>query len=116
MSKIKRGKKTIKTSVKPTLNEQDSNYQIGLYIRDATSGIGTVSFMDDDTGKYGALGHVISDSDTKKRIEIHQGRLVRSKITSIEKGSEGIPGEKQANLSMQDGKLGAETKKSTLGI
>lgn len=116
MMKIKRGKKTIKTSLKPTLNEQDSNYQIGLYIRDATSGIGTVSFIDDDTGKYGALGHVISDSDTKKPIEIHQGKLVRSKITSIEKGSEGIPGEKQANFSMQDEKLGTVTKNSPFGI
>lgn len=116
MMKIKRGKKTIKTSLRPTLNEKDSNYQLGLYIRDATSGIGTVSFIDSETGKYGALGHVISDSDTKKPIEIHKGKLVRSKITSIEKGSEGIPGEKQADFSMDDKKLGTVTKNSPFGI
>lgn len=114
--KIKRGKEVIETSLSPTLNQKDNNYQIGLYIRDATSGIGTVSFIDDETGKYGALGHIISDSDTKKPIEIHKGKLVRSKITSIDKGGEGIPGEKKADFSIKDKKLGNVKKNSPFGI
>ena len=114
--KIKRGKEIIETALKPALNKKDSSYQIGLYIRDSATGIGTVSFYEEETGKYGALGHTISDSDTKKPIEIHKGKLVRSSITSIEKGNEGIPGEKQAKFSMKDKALGTITKNSPYGI
>src|SRR5699024_9198757 len=73
--KLKRGKEIIETALKPALNKKDSSYQIGLYIRDSATGIGTVSFYEEETGKYGALGHTISDSDTKKLIEIHKGKL-----------------------------------------
>lgn len=113
---LKRGKETIKTTVKPTYNKQDKAYQIGLYIRDSTTGIGTISFYDRITGKYGALGHVISDADTKKPIEIHNGKIVRSSITHIEKGNRGLPGEKQAKFSMKDRKLGTIVKNSPFGI
>lgn len=114
--KIKRGNEYIQTKVEPTYNEQDKTYQIGLYIRDSTTGIGTISFYDRVTGKYGALGHVISDADTKKPIEIHNGKIVRSTITHIEKGNRGIPGEKQARFSMKDEQLGTIVKNSPYGI
>lgn len=114
--KLKRGKEIIETSLRPILNQKDNSYQIGLYIRDSATGIGTITFYDEETGKYGALGHVISDTDTKKPIEIHEGKIVRSSVTSIEKGNEGIPGEKQAKFSMKDKQLGTITKNSPFGI
>src|SRR5690625_4928246 len=114
--KIKRGKDIIKTKLEPTLNKKDNDYQIGLYIRDSATGIGTISFYDEETGKYGALGHIISDADTKRPIEIHEGKIVRSSVTSIEKGNQGLPGEKQAKFSMKDKELGTITKNSPFGI
>src|SRR5690625_1401907 len=114
--KIKRGKDIIKTKLEPTLNKKDNDYQIGLYIRDSATGIGTITFYDEETGKYGALGHVISDNDTKKPIEIHEGKIVRSSVTSIEKGDEGYPGEKQAKFSMNGNQLGKISKNSPFGI
>ncbi len=114
--KLKRGKEVVETSISPVLNKADNSYQIGLYIRDSASGIGTVSFYEADTGKYGALGHVISDADTKRPIELHKGKIVSSKITAIEKGNEGVPGEKQASFSMKDDALGTITRNSPFGI
>lgn len=116
MMKIKRGKETIETKLAPAINKHDQSYQIGLYIRDSTTGIGTISFYDEETGKYGALGHVISDSDTNKPIDLYKGKLVQSKITAIEKGDVGVPGEKQAEFSMNDEALGTITKNSPYGI
>src|SRR5699024_2387915 len=114
--KLKRGEDIIKTTLEPVLNKKDNSYQIGLYIRDSATGIGTVTFYEEDSGKYGALGHIISDADTKKPIEIHEGKIVRSSVTSIEKGNQGIPGEKQAKFSMKDEQLGTITKNSPFGI
>lgn len=113
---LKRGNEIINTKVEPTYNKQDDSYQIGVYIRDATTGIGTVSFYDRKTGKYGALGHVISDADTKKPIEIHQGKIVYSSVTHIEKGNRGMPGEKQAKFSLKDQALGTIDKNTPFGI
>lgn len=114
--KLKRGTEIIETSLQPILNKRDNSYQIGLYIRDSATGIGTITFYDEETGKYGALGHVISDNDTKKPIEIHEGKIVRSSVTSIEKGDEGYPGEKQAKFSMNGNQLGTISKNSPFGI
>ncbi|MYL71865.1 SpoIVB peptidase [Halobacillus litoralis] len=114
--KIKRGKEMISTSLTPVFNAQEKEYQIGLYIRDSAAGIGTMTFYDPETKKYGALGHVISDMDTKKPIEIHEGTIVRSHVTSIEKGSQGIPGEKKAKFSLRDDRLGTITKNTPFGI
>ncbi|MGM8213363.1 SpoIVB peptidase [Virgibacillus sp. W0430] len=114
--KIKRGNEFVNATLKPVKDNKDSTYQIGLYIRDSAAGIGTVSFYDPETKKYGALGHVISDMDTKKPIDIHEGTIVKSNVTSIEKGNNGIPGEKQAQFSVDRNKLGSITKNSPFGI
>lgn len=114
--KIKRGKQTMETELKPQLDTDDKEYKIGLYIRDAAAGIGTMTFYDPDSQKYGALGHVISDMDTQKPIEIHNGTIVRSSVNSIEKGNNGIPGEKQARFSSDSDQLGSITKNSPFGI
>ncbi|SHG67171.1 MULTISPECIES: SpoIVB peptidase [Virgibacillus] len=114
--KLKRGKKTISTELEPALDEKENNYQIGLYIRDSAAGIGTMTFYDPNSKKYGALGHVISDMDTQKPIEINNGSIVRSSVTSIEKGNNGIPGEKQATFSATEDKIGSITKNTAFGI
>src|SRR5690625_1703162 len=113
---IKRDEDTIETTLEPALDEKENEYQIGLYIRDSAAGIGTLSFMDPKSKRYGALGHVISDMDTKKPIQIHDGSIVRSSITSIEKGDQGTPGEKQAKFSMRDSKIGTINKNNAFGV
>ncbi|MBM7552347.1 SpoIVB peptidase [Thalassobacillus pellis] len=113
---VKRGDKTFETKLSPTYDVKDEKYRIGLYIRDSAAGIGTMTFYDPKSKKYGALGHVISDMDTRKPIEIHEGTIVRSNVTSIQKGSEGVPGEKRAEFSATRDRIGDITKNSPFGI
>lgn len=113
---IKRGKETIETSLVPVLDKNEKEYKIGLYIRDSAAGIGTMTFYDPESKRYGALGHVISDMNTKKPIDMVRGTIVRSSITSIEKGDSGAPGEKQATFSMERNKLGTISKNTPHGI
>lgn len=115
-AKIKRGNKTIETDITPLFDDNSNSYQIGLYIRDGATGIGTISFYDAATNNYGALGHVISDADTQKPIEISNGKIVNSSVSGILKGEKGDPGEKQASFSMKDPQLGSITKNSPFGV
>ena len=75
-----------------------------------------MTFFHPQSKKYGALGHVISDMDTKKPIVVEDGQIVRSTVTSIEKGSNGDPGEKLARFSSDREIVGNIQKNSPFGI
>ncbi|HEY4602591.1 MAG TPA: SpoIVB peptidase [Cerasibacillus sp.] len=113
---VKRGNELLDTTLHPIKDKKEKEYRIGLYIRDSAAGIGTMTFVDPVTKNYGALGHIISDMDTKKPIDIHHGTIVRSSVTAIEKGNSGTPGEKQAHFSIKENKIGSINKNSPFGI
>lgn len=113
---IKRDDQILEKRLKPIKAKGDSTYRLGLYIRDSAAGVGTLTFYDPETKKYGALGHVISDVDTQKPIVVHDGHIIRSSVTSIEKGSNGEPGEKLARFTEHRDILGNIKKNSAFGI
>ncbi|MCZ0754684.1 SpoIVB peptidase [Anoxybacillus sp. J5B_2022] len=111
-----RDQRSIATKLTPLKDKQDHAYRIGLYIRDSAAGIGTMTFYDPASKKYGALGHVISDMDTRKPIVVQDGQIMKSTVTSIEKGSSGNPGEKLARFSADKEVIGNITNNSPFGI
>ncbi|ESU30474.1 peptidase S55 [Bacillus sp. 17376] len=113
---IKRENEKIKTQLQPKRDVNENNYKLGLYIRDSAAGIGTMTFYHPQSKKYGALGHVISDMDTKKPIVVGDGQIVRSTVTSIEKGGKGNPGEKLARFSSDQEVIGNIKRNSPFGI
>lgn len=106
----------IETKLTPLKEKGEENFKLGLYIRDSAAGIGTMTFYHPESKKYGALGHVISDMDTKKPIVVEDGQIVRSTVTSIEKGSNGDPGEKLARFSSDKEVIGNIQRNSPFGI
>jgi stage IV sporulation protein B len=106
----------VTTELMPKQDKDDKAYKLGLYIRDSAAGIGTMTFYHPESKKYGALGHVISDMDTKKPIVVDDGQIVKSTVTSIEKGSNGNPGEKLARFSSDKEVIGNIKRNSPYGI
>ena len=98
------------TEILPT-KTSENEYKLGLWVRDAASGVGTITFYDTKTGDFGALGHGILDIDTEELIDIARGDIVTSKIVSIVKGEKGKPGELQG--SIDNGKIIGEVYKNT---
>lgn len=78
------------------VKQNDGVYRTGLYVKDSINGIGTLTFIDPATKNFGALGHEIIESNTGKKLEIKDGKIYKSEITSIDKSSNGNPGEKNA--------------------
>ena len=91
---ISRHGETFKLSLTPRYSASDGAYRIGLYLRDSAAGVGTLTFYDPLTKRYGALGHVILDSDTHQPINLSEGSIVKAKIISIKAAQRGQPGEK----------------------
>lgn len=109
---VQRNGKTFTTLVKPVLCSETGRYRIGLYIRDSAAGVGTLSFYNPATGKYGALGHVITDSDTNQPIGISDGKIVRASIQGIQAGRKGQPGEK-IGMFINDNRFSGNIEKNT---
>lgn len=87
----------------------------GLYLRDKLAGIGTLTFIDPNTLKYGALGHEIIDQDTNQLVTVNYGEIIQSNVTAIRKAATGKPGEKVADI-LFDQKLGTLEKNNNFGI
>lgn len=92
-----------------------NEYKLGLWVRDAQAGVGTISFYEPSSGKFAALGHGIIDIDTGKLITIANGEITKANILSVEKGEKGKPGEIRGSLANQE-TIGDVLKNTRFGI
>ena len=83
---------------KMEIYEENNTYKTGLYVKDSILGIGTLSYIDPESKVYGALGHEVNETETSKKVEVKEGEIFKSKVTSIDKSSRGNPGEKNAKF------------------
>ncbi len=90
--KYTRESETMTTTILPVENSSNE-YKMGLWVRDATAGVGTLTFVEPSTNSFAALGHGIIDSDTGGIFNIANGELVGSNLLSIRKGEKNNPGE-----------------------
>ena len=93
----------------------DNEYKTGLYVKDKINGIGTLTFIDPETKKFGALGHEIVTKETGETLNIDSGSIYYSYITGIKKSNNGNPGEKDANYDNSK-KYGIINKNTNKGI
>ena len=100
--------------VQPVISH-DGVVTTGLYLRDKLAGIGTLTYIDPHSHKYGALGHEIIDQDTNQLVRIFQGEIIDSHVTSVRKAKSGKPGEKIADIIF-DEHLGTLEKNNHFGI
>lgn len=105
---------TITTSMKPVKNGE-GGYKLGLWVRDAAAGVGTLTFYEPDTKMFATLGHGILDVDTSDLIKIANGELVTTNILNIQKGEKGKPGEIRGTIE-SGYTLGRITKNTAFGV
>lgn len=100
-----------------TLNLVTDNdvYKTGLYVKDSINGVGTLTFIDPNTNIYGALGHEIIEKSTGKKLEMKDGKIYSSVVTSINPSHNGDPGEKNARYDVND-VYGDVLENSSVGI
>ena len=94
----------------------DDGYKLGLWVRDSTAGIGTVTFTDSESGGFAALGHPITDVDTGILMPVDKGSINSARITGVKKGTRGEPGELYGIFSGADEDCGVILKNTQRGI
>lgn len=112
---IKRGDQEFTAVITPQQDAYDNVYRLGVWVRDSTAGVGTLTFYDQQTGGYGGLGHAITDLDTGEELSVREGQIISSKVIDIVRGEAGTPGELKGYFN-PDNAIGSILKNTEYGI
>ena len=69
------------------IHDSSNSYKLGLWVKDAATGVGTLSFYIPETNQFACLGHGIIDNDTGVLLEIENGNLTTTKVLEVTKGT-----------------------------
>lgn len=90
---VLRKEKELKLTVTPVFSSENKCFQAGIWVRDSSAGIGTVTYYDPQTSAFGGLGHPVCDIDTGEIMPLMSGEVVPVKISGAVKSVAGSPGE-----------------------
>ena len=110
---VQRNGRSFQVSFKGEYSQSEKKYKAGIWIRDSSAGIGTVTFCMQD-GSFASLGHAVCDIDTKSTIPISQGECSEAEITGFIKGQNGSAGELCGYIN--DKKIGVIYSNDNLGV
>lgn len=111
---ILRNGNILNTNIIP-VETQDKKYQLGLWVKDAATGVGTITFYEPESNFFGVLGHGITDYDTGGLINIDSGELVTAKVISLKRGEENNPGEIKGTI-INSQTIGEVRKNTEFGV
>lgn len=114
--KIKRNGEVMNISINPVESGEDGLYKLGIWVKDKTAGIGTLTYYDPSNSTFGALGHGIVDPETNSILSVETGLLLESQVREIEEGKSGEPGEIKGIFYHSDDPLGSLERNSKFGV
>ncbi|MEM1483295.1 SpoIVB peptidase [Oscillospiraceae bacterium PP1C4] len=113
---LERAGESITCSLNPVKSD-DGVYRAGIWVRDSSAGIGTMTYYNPTTNVFAGLGHAICDVDTGNIMPLHSGEIVGVKITGVHRGESGVPGElKGIFLGEKTGELLINSQVGIFGI
>ncbi len=112
--KVGRGGETADVEITPVKDKKSGRYKIGVLIRDTLSGIGTVTYIDKESYRFGALGHAVCD-ENRNSLEIADAKVYLCTVIGVNKGMRGKAGELRG-LFMCDTVLAKAEKTCNCGL
>ncbi len=113
---VSRDEKIINIKIAPKYNETSQNYRLGIWVKDSSAGVGTVTFYDAQTQKFAALGHAITETANQYVLPITTGGITRTDIHSIKKGMPKAPGELKGTITNETiGQICSNTQNGIFG-
>ncbi|MBR5302807.1 MAG: SpoIVB peptidase [Clostridia bacterium] len=98
------------------VSAQDGRRRLGVWVRDSTAGVGTLSYIDPRTQAYGALGHAIVDGDTGDMLSVKDGAILTADVVGVQKGQPGRAGELKGSFLKDGRQIGSLSYNSIYGI
>ena len=113
---VVRGGKEMTMQAAASADSADGKRRLGVWVRDSTAGVGTLSYIDPKTHAYGALGHAIVDGDTGNLLQVKDGVIMHSRVVGVNKGVSGRAGELRGSFLKENQQIGSLTLNCERGI
>lgn len=113
---VLRGGQTITVDAQAEPDPSDGRRKLGVWVRDSTAGVGTLTYIDPANQAYGALGHAIVDADTGRLLAAHEGAILHASIVGVTKGQSGKAGELKGNFLKAGEQIGSLMENCEYGI
>ena len=113
---VLRGGKEITVQAAVPVSETDGRRRLGVWVRDSTAGVGTLSYIDPRTQAYGALGHAIVDGDTGEMLSVLDGAIMQARVVGVTKGENGRAGELKGSFLKENRQIGTLRHNCAYGI
>ena len=113
---LRRGNSIKAVTFSPVRDDSDGLLKLGIWVRDSSAGVGTMTYLEPSNLTYGALGHGISDGDTGIMFDVSGGTIEKSSAVSIQKGKRGAPGQIRGSFSGADEVVGTVNKNCEVGV
>ena len=110
---VQRGERLAAFSVQPQrVGEQ---WRLGLYVKDSVAGIGTLTYYDPESERFGALGHAVNGKQSQP-IRICGGEVLPVELSEIRRGESGKPGSLTGRCPEQAESMGDITENLPEGV
>lgn len=96
---INRQGKIINIDIIPKYDELANEYKLGLFVKDSSAGVGTITFYDKNTKKFAGLGHGVTETKENYILPITTGAITTTHIYMIKKGEAKNPGEIKGTIT-----------------
>ncbi len=115
---VERDGSPFSASIQPVRSTGDDQYRLGVWVRDSSAGIGTLTYLDQNSGLFTGLGHAVCDVDTGEVMPLSNGEVVPARITGCKRGEAGTPGELKGKFTeeLPLGVLSANTETGVYGL
>ena len=113
---VLRGGQAITVDAQAEPDPSDGRRKLGVWVRDSTAGVGTLTYIDPANQAYGALGHAIVDADTGRLLAAREGAILHASIVGVTKGQSGKAGELKGNFLKAGEQIGSLMENCEYGI
>ena len=111
---VLRKERELTFTLTPRASATDKKYYAGLLVKDSVAGIGTLTYIDPETGSFGGLGHGVYDEAVGGLVEIERGIVTAVELSGVAPGAAGKPGELRGHLG--EGKIGTLLSNTDCGV
>ena len=112
---VNRNGDVMNIGILPALDKMTNTYKLGLWVKEDAVGIGTLTFVNATTKRFGSLGHAITENGSSEPVEISGGNIYKGKILGVKKGGYGKAGELIGTFNRDDVQ-GVVDKNSEYGV
>ncbi len=112
---VRRGEKQLRLKLQPEITAQGP--KLGIFLKQGITGIGTVTWYDPETGRFGTLGHGVNGAGGAL-LDMVSGTAYKARVASVKRGEAGKPGLLRGTAQGRDalGSLEKNTDRGVFGV